>query len=650
MLTSRLRVALLLPALLPAACTDDGATTEGQGSTSVAASTGDSTGAVTTGQGSTSTPTTGTPTSTDGGTSTTGVTTTGPVTATDSSGPGSTTDVGTSTSTTDASGTTTDASTGSTTTDASSSSTGEPPCPDGTVLCDNGSSKVCDGKGGFKDVQVCANVCLDGVGCKLCNPNSTSCEGDKVLLCDNTGDSQMPVETCDGVQGVVCDPNVGKCAGACAPELLALSYIGCDYYPTVTLQYDLYNTSPKDNFAVAVANTSALEVKITVTRGANMVTQTTVGANTVKIVQLPWVNELTKNNGPSVLVKTGAYRLRTDGPVTVYQYNPLAATTTNDASLLLPVNTWTGNYAVASWAQWSGIPGFYAVTASQDNTKVTLTPSATGKLVQAGGGVAANGTGVVMLNSGDVLEVITQTNGNADLTGTLVNADKPVQVIGGHKCTNVPANISACDHLEESMFPIETLAKEYLVVPTVQVPMDTKDKAQFVRVIATEANTTLVFNPDQPVNKVLANAGDFVELATSTAKFLVTGDKKILVSQYMIGQSGGYGTSDPSMLLAVNPQQWRKSYLIHAPTSWSANYIDFMAKAGANVTLDGVAVGGWQPIGNTGYSVTHAKLNNAGDGNHTIVGDVGVGIAVSGVLNAGSYWYPGGLDLDVIPQ
>ena len=25
------------------------------------------------------------------------------------------------------------------------------------------------------------------------------------------------------------------------------------------------------------------------------------------------------------------------------------------------------------------------------------------------------------------------------------------------------------------------------------------------------------------------------------------------------------------------------------------------------------------------------------------------GIAVSGVLNAGSYWYPGGLDLDLIP-
>jgi hypothetical protein len=242
---------------------------------------------------------------------------------------------------------------------------------------------------------------------------------------------------------------------------------------------------------------------------------------------------------------------------------------------------------------------------------VTLTPSATGKLVQAGGGVAANGTGVVMLNEGDVLEVITQANGNADLTGTLVTADKPVQVFGGHECTNVPLNVTACDHLEESMFPIETLAKEYLVVPPVQVPMDTKDKAQVVRVIASEANTTLVFTPTSRSASCSPTPATSSRSRRATAKFLVTADKKILVAQYMVGQSGGYGTSDPSMLLAVNPQQWRKSYLIHAPTTWSANYIDFMAKTGANVTLDGVPVGGWQPIGNTGYSVTHAKLNNA---------------------------------------
>ncbi|MCA9715787.1 MAG: hypothetical protein KC468_14005, partial [Myxococcales bacterium] len=73
----------------------------------------------------------------------------------------------------------------------------------------------------------------------------------------------------------------------------------------------------------------------------------------MQIIVLPWVPELTETTGPSVMVVDGAYRLRSDQPVTVYQYNPLAASVTNDASVLLPVNTWSGNYLVASWQFWS---------------------------------------------------------------------------------------------------------------------------------------------------------------------------------------------------------------------------------------------------------------------------------------------------------
>ena len=96
MLTPRSRLALLLPAVLLPACTEDNATTEGSASTSAAASTGSGTDAVTTGQGSTGVPTTsGSPTSEPGSSSSTSDATTGPVTAT--TGPGTTTDQTTST-------------------------------------------------------------------------------------------------------------------------------------------------------------------------------------------------------------------------------------------------------------------------------------------------------------------------------------------------------------------------------------------------------------------------------------------------------------------------------------------------------------------------------------------------------------------------
>jgi hypothetical protein len=631
----RLRYALLVLPVV-AACGDDGSSpVTATEATSLPGTSGpDTTSTTNNTQASTDAPTS----TTDGGEtdSETGSPTTTDAT-TDAPQPTSTT------STTDETSTTEEASASETDT---STTTDEPPvCPEDTILCDGNTAQVCDGMGGFKSEEACPEACAPGLGCVACVPGEAQCMGDQVAVCNQSGTGFDITETCDPLQGLECNPNAGACVGACAN--LGLSYIGCDYYPTVLQQNDSYNTAPTHEFAVAVANTSDQPAQVTITKGGTQVSQATVAPMSVQVISLPWVNQLTKGSGPSVLVADGAYRLRSTRPVTVYQYNPLKATTTNDASLLLPVNTWTGNYLVAAWPTWSGYPGFYAVVASQDNTKVTLHPSATGNAIQAGGGVAANGTGVVTLNEGDVLQVMSSSK---DVTGTIVEADKPVQVFGGHECTNVPLNITACDHLEESMFPIETLAKEYVVVPPVQVPNDQLDKAQVVRIIASEPNTTLTFQPDQPVAKVLANAGDFVELTTTTAKFVVSADKKILVAQYMVGQSGGYGTSDPAMVLAVNPMQWRKNYLFHASTTWTANYVDVLAPKNANVTVDGVAVSGWQPVGASNYQVAHVKLNNNGNGNHTVVSDFAVGIGVYGVQSYGSYWYPGGLDLDLIPQ
>ncbi|MBU1412993.1 IgGFc-binding protein, partial [Myxococcota bacterium] len=492
------------------------------------------------------------------------------------------------------------------------------------------------------DTECDPGVCANGLGCVLCTPGSNACDGNTSLTCRADGSGYDETSECDPVMGSACDAGTGLCTGPCAPHVLGRNYIGCDFFPTATPQHDSYNTAPTNQFAVAVSNTTGAVATITITRAGSTVSTTTVAANSVQIIYLPWIDTLTKGMGPSKVVSQGAYRLRSDQPITVYQYNPFNATTTNDASLLFPVNVWGEAYTVASWAHWSGYPGFYSVIASEDNTTVTLAPSTTGGTVQAGGGVAANGTGTVVLNAGDVLQVYTSAG---DLTGTHVNSDHPVQVFGGHKCTNIPSNITACDHLEESMFPIDTLAHQYVIAPPIQVPNNALEKAQIVRVIATEANTSVTFEPDLGRDQVLVNAGDFIELSMSIDRFVVSADHRILVAQYMVGQSAGYGTSDPSMLLAITPEQWRSNYLIHAPVTWVANFVDILANAGTTVTVDGVTVTDWWPIGTTGFVVGHMALSNAGNGNHVIDADAGVGVSVYGVQNAGSYWYPGGLNL-----
>ncbi|MCY1008824.1 IgGFc-binding protein [Nannocystis pusilla] len=534
-----------------------------------------------------------------------------------------------------------------TATDSESGTEPPPPCMQGEVVCEGGEAKVCDGMGGFESSEPCEAACEPGVGCLACVPDAPFCEGDVAMKCASDGLSSEVVEDCDELQGISCNPDIGLCDGACVIENLQLNYIGCDYYPTITLQHDSYNSGTKV-FAAVVANTADVPAAITVTRGAMLIKEETVAAKSVKAITLPWIPALTKGSGPSAVVAEGAYRLRSDRPVTVYQYNLLYASATNDASLLLPVNAWTGDYVVASYPHFPQLnyPGFYAVTAREDGTTVTLAPSATGNKVQAGGGVAADGTGVVVLNAGDVLQVATAAGG--DLTGTGVSADKPVQVIAGHKCTNVPTGVDACDHLEEAMFPYEALAKEYIVVPPGQSPDGTPDHGQVVRFIAAEPNTTLTFVPDQGVPKVLAKAGDFVELVSTTARFKVSADKRFMVAQYMVGQGGGFGEADPSMLLATATEQYRKDYLFHAPPTWESNFVDIILKNGTTVSVDGQPVLAPVQIGMTGYSLARVKLDAGplSDGNHTIVGSDRVGIGVYGLQDFGSYWVVGGLDLD----
>lgn len=531
--------------------------------------------------------------------------------------------------------------------DSETEATTEDFCEQGTIVCEGNEAKICDGMGGFEGIETCPEECAPDLGCVTCLPGTGTCQGEESMICNDQGSGWEPYESCDPLQGLSCDEQTGFCSGSCSKAAIGASYIGCDYYPTVTQQLDSYVNGSQ--YAVAVANTSNQMATVTITRGDNPVNTVMVNPGSVQVVPLPWVNDLVMGTGPSKVVADGAYRLRSNQPVTVYQYNPLAANVTNDASLMLPVNVWSGEYVVAAWPFWASYPGFYSVTAKEDNTTVTLTPPASGGAnPQPGGGVAADGTGVVTLNAGDVLQVVT-ANGN-DLTGTHIDADKPVQVLGGHDCTQVPIGITACDHLEESMFPVDTLATEYIVVPPVQVPNDQLEKAQVVRVIATKDETQVTFSPDQGADTTLMNAGDFVELVTTTAKFKVTADKKILVAQYMVGQSAGFGTSDPAMIVAVATEQYRTNYLFHAPVGWSANYVDIIAPDGAAVDVDGQPVMGFVPIDGTGFSLAHVNLSNAGDGNHEVTSAQKVGISVYGVLNYGSYWYPGGLDLALIPE
>lgn len=540
-----------------------------------------------------------------------------------------------------------------------------PACIDGATRCTGLTLETCAG-GSFTSTETCPQACDDTLGCVVCVPGTGTCSGETSHACLPDGSGYFD-EFCDPVMGSTCDAGSGICVGACSSHTLGQTYIGCDYYATVTSQL----VQPSFQFAIAASNTTSSTATVTIDGGALTAPLVlTVAAGAVATQYLPWVPALKTCNTQGflecgapeqygALAVGGGYHVRSTQPITLYQFSPLDYTDgqgsfsySNDASLLLPTNAWDTSFRVPSWQAWapSGfgvMPGLLAVTAVDDNTQVTITPRADTTGGNGAPSFTANTPQTVTLNHGDVLQLLTQTG---DLTGSLVESTKRVEVMGGHHCTQTPIGYTACDHIEESVFPVKALSTQYLVTAPFLV---SGPRAEMVRVLATADNTTVTLDPATAGGPfTLAAAGDFIEIPQTTADFQVKADKKVLVAQYMESQDapGGNGAGDPGMTSTVPVEQYRSQYQFHAPTNYESNYVNITAPMGTDVMLDGVLVQptSYTAIGSTGFGVARMPLANAGTGTHVATGSMPFGVSVYGYGQYTSYWYPGGLDLQSI--
>ncbi len=574
-----------------------------------------------------------------------------------------------------------------------SSSTGGP-CTGNETRCNqNGSYEVCV-DGTFTVLDDCGGECSPGVGCIKCDPGEAKCmDNGSSEVCKSDG-SGFETENCDASLGLSCGDS-GKCEGPCSRAALGSSYIGCEYFATPTANGVDGATF---GYAVVMANASSDTARVTISGGGLAApTVVTVAPDSVSTQTLPWVDQLqtwfecsrtesvcvlevagiciqrqdlcVEGDRKSVTAAGGAYHIQSDTPITVYQFNPLeyqAGTEfsfSNDASLLIPTNAMGTEHMVASYPGCTecvspypdgytspipSIPGFFSVTATQDNTTVSVNPSVATLGGTGVGAIAAGSSETVTLNKGDVLQVLGE-GASADLSGSMVSSSERVIITGGHLCAFVPLDLFACDHLEETIFPTEALSDKYIVAqPT--VPGD-ESRVRLVRITATAAGTTLSYNP--PVSgapTTIGKAGEVVEFMTNQT-FEVTGSSKILVASFMRGQGEDTeSTGDPSMALSIPVDQYRLDYRFLAPTNYETNFVNIIAPSGANVQLDGNTVSGFTAIGNTGFSLATVPLAAGGQGNssHKATSSEPFGISVYGYGQFTSYWYPGGLNLKPI--
>ncbi|MGH7296432.1 MAG: IgGFc-binding protein [Polyangiaceae bacterium] len=488
--------------------------------------------------------------------------------------------------------------------------------------------------------------------------------------------------------GATGDPTT--CAGAASLH----SYIGCDYWPTVTAN----NVWSIFDYAVVVANAGTTTANITITGPGGTNQTATVAANGLTKIYLPWVAPLkgpdANNCGAatpltaSVLARGAAYHLVASVPVTVYQFNALEyvgqggptgkswascpGNTTcpgngpvgcfsfsNDASLLLPSTAMTGNYIVIGHGGWgpANIGSTTTITSTTANTTVTIKVSSTGSIL-AGGNIAATAKGgslTLTLNAGDVAELVGGATDADDNSGSVITANNPVQVITAMPCLDVPDNSQACDHVEETVLPAETLGQDYIVTqPTGPLA---NAVVQNVRIYGEFNGTTLTYAPSQPTNcPTSISAGQVVNCGQVQQDFEVNGSQPFGVAMFLDGASivdpstaAPNQQGDPSETMAVAVKQYRTNYVFLAPSDYTNNFVDVIAPTGTAVTLDGApATATATAIGATGFGILRLKLNNTGTGAHTLTSSNPVGIQVAGYGSYTSYMYPGGLDLQHI--
>jgi hypothetical protein len=481
----------------------------------------------------------------------------------------------------------------------------------------------------------------------------------------------------------------GRDPETCDEAKASRSYVGCDYWPTVTAN----NVWSIFDYAVVVSNTSKADadVKVTGPNGANV--NVTVASGALEKIYLPWQADLkgpdsnaTGQAAPltaSVVSKGGAYHLVSTVPVVVYQFNPLeykgqggpsgkswancptppgatgCFSYSNDASLLLPSTAWTGNYRVTAPKGWTShtagvdvMGGYVVVTAAQDGTNLTIALSPGGQIIAGGGIAQTNGGGVVktQMNAGDAIELVTPVGDKYDLSGSLVQADKPVQVITGIPCINIPPDNSACDHVEESVVPAEALGKKYLVA-TPTAPKGGPGQ-HVVRFVGNRDGTTLTYTPGAPGCPPTLNAGQVAECGPLSIDFLVEGTNEFALSSYMVGSSvydpiGFDPRGDPSETTYGSTEQARISYLFLAPDDYDVNYAVVTGPSAANPQIDGAPLSGFTNVGG-GLGVWRVKLGEGKSGAHRLTSDQGVGLQVMGYGSYTSYQYPGGLNLKQI--
>ncbi len=588
----------------------------------------------------------------------------------------------------------------------------------------------CDGEGLSWLADACrrGERCVDDGQCQRmrCQPRNRGCSDERTpAVCSDDGMTWVNGEPCPPAHRCT---GSGRCVAACDEARARQSYDGCEFFAVDLPQIgEASRRQDEHPYAVVIANPHNEAVHVSGTRqgdetfdliasqdvGGTMVysevrnlageAQRVSGAFDRIVVPpqgvgtfiLPSNSAGTRVNGGTVSYVSEkamrAYKVRTDLPVTAYQFQPLCCNIsyTNDASILIPVGS-QGRQFFGVSAPHNARPGFLSIVGSENPAEVTV--NLAGRNVALPEGMALNnGQLSVSLAPYEVLTLLTNGEGGgvaSDLTGVRIDSSAEVGLFGGHVCTQIPDGTSACDHLETSVMAVETWRNEAVGAHTFR-RSTSPNEMNYYRLIAAEDGTQIFFENDfgtvatggsikrgMPACADLLQ-GDALNLDAgqwcgfgSQIDFVVRANRPFQMIQMISGQSStesgglfGQGpdhAGDPAMTTVPPTDQYRAEYTFLTPQSYFVQYVNVVHPPGAIIELDGITMGPAgmgsgqlpelvvddQPIGRgDAWRLSTIKVSA---GNHQILSMTGdtFGLMVYAYDDYVSYAYPGGMNLE----
>lgn len=358
------------------------------------------------------------------------------------------------------------------------------------------------------------------------------------------------------------------------------------------------------------------------------------------------------------LLKSSSFRLVSSADVSLYGASIFDCGTTS-SSIFFPNDVLGGEYRVMSspsvangdeltpfgGSEISG--GLFAVMAAFDDTLVTITPTA------SSGSFSAGFPTTITLNRGQVFQYIANSVIGVDVTGSLVASDKPISVISGHQYARILPNISRRDTLMESMLPVNTLGREFIIADTKRDPFaGAPVNPDTFRVLATQNGTIVRLNG---VVVASIDAGQAHEFQFDGHGVVKT-NKPALVAQMTdgapganMGAQGSVTYSMPSMMIVPPYEQFLADYTIAVPSFFPVSYVNIVTPTVGiqGLRLDGATIDAnqFQAVPGSDYSVARILVSS---GDHRLTGALPFGVNVYGFESHNAHAYLGGISLSPV--